>query len=291
MKQLISIGDLIDQSWNKYRNAFPFFLQLSGWLVIIALLNTISILLYPSAGVIAYHTSFTTAEIIGVILYGLNTIIITPLLGLWVFVALAIGAYAVVKKTNLTVVQVIKETNKRFLPTLVVVALVGLTILFAQILTIGPSIIIGTIGYFLKNAWILGVANIILFIGLLISVILTARWTLYYVMAPYASAFDHAKNKQALQKSRNMIEGKFWTVFFRLLMPKIVFILFGILCALLLNTVIHSILIGSTGINLDVQQRIIDLVNSILPTLLMIFLNPLIFLSDVILYQNLSEQE
>lgn len=265
-------------------------MQISGWLVIIALLNTVALLLYPSAGAIAYHTNFTSAEISGIFLYGFSNTILSPLLGFWVFIALAIGAKSVITRSHMTIPQVMHETKKRFLPTVAVAALVGLTLLLAQVITVGPSILIGAVGFWLNNVWVLGIANALLVIGLIISVILTTRWTLYYMLAPYATILDQSKNKQALLKSRKLTEGKFWSVLFRIILPKIVFVLFGILLTVLISTLINSIVIGSTGFNLEVQQRLTNLVTSVLPLLIMIFLNPLIFISDVLLYQNLTEQ-
>lgn len=290
MKPLISIGDLIDQSWSKYRSQLPYFLQLSGWLVVIAILNAIALLLYPNAGAIAYHTNFTFGEVTGVLLYGFTNLLLSPLLGFWIFISLAIGAKSVIRGERMNIANVMQETRQRYLPTLAVAVLVGLTLLLAQIITLGPSILLGVIGYFMRNAWILGAANILLVIGLIASLIITSKWTLYYMMAPYASIFDRLKNKQALQKSRALTQGKFWSVLFRLLLPKIVFILFGLLVAVLINLLLNAVLVGTTGLNLDVQQRITSLLDAALPMLIAIFLNPLIFLSDVLLYQSLSEQ-
>jgi hypothetical protein len=183
-----------------------------------------------------------------------------------------------------------QETKKRYFSTFAVAILVGLTILLAQIITLGPSILLGTIGFLMQNAWILGIANGLLFIGLIVSLILTTRWTLYYMLAPYAAILDRAKNKQALKKSRALTEGKFWSVLARILLPKFVFLLFGVLITMLLSLVINIFLIGSTGLNIDVQLRITELTEAVLPMLILIFLNPLIFLSDVLLYQNLTEQ-
>lgn len=290
MKSLISIGDLIDQSWNKYRANMPFFLQLSGWLVLVALLNAIALLLYPNAGAIAYHTKFTAGEVTGVVLYAFSNLLLSPLLGFWVFISLALGAKSVLSGERTSIASIMQETKKRYLSTFAVAILVGLTILLAQVITLGPSIILGTIGFLMQNAWVLGVANGLLIIGLIASLILTTRWTLYYMLAPYAAILDRAKNKQALKKSRELTEGKFWSVLLRILLPKFVFLLFGILLAMLLSLVLNIFLVGSTGLNLDVQLRIRELIEAVLPVLILIFLNPLIFLSDILLYQNLTEQ-
>lgn len=290
MKPLISIGDLIDQSWNKYRASFPFFLQLSGWLILVAILNAVATLLYPNAGAIAYHTKFTFNEISGVVLYGFTNIILSPLLGFWVFVSLAIGAKSVLDGEQMSIASVMRETKRRYFAALAVAALVGLTLLLAQVITLGPSIILGAVGFWMQNAWILGIANGLLIIGLIASVIITSKWTLYYMMAPYAAILDRAKNKEALKKSRALTQGKFWSVLARIVLPKLVFVLFGVLLTILINLVLNTFIINATGLNLDVQQRISELTTSVLPILLAIFLNPLIFLSDVLLYQSLTEQ-
>lgn len=290
MKQLISVGELIDQSWSKYRSAFPFFMQISGWLVIVALVNTIALLLYPSAGAINTHVSLTSGEVAGVILYGISNVLIAPLLGFWIFVSLVIGTKAVVSHTHISLMQVAQETKKLYFPALAVTALIALTLLLAQIITLGPAIVFGFLGFWLQNAWVLGFSNVLLLIGLVASLILTARWTIYYLMAPFASVLNHDKNKQALLNSRKLTEGKFWSVLIRFLLPKIVFILFGIVVAFLISILLNAVVIGSTGLNVDVQQRINGLATTILPVLVMIFLNPLIFLSDVLLYQSLKEQ-
>ena len=290
MKPLISIGELIDQSWYKYRANLPFFLQLSGWLVLIAILNTIALLLYPNAGAIAYHTKFTFGEVTGVALYGFANLLLSPLLGFWIFVSLAIGAKSVINGERMSLSSVMRETKRRYFPALAVTVLVGLTLLLAQIITFGPSLILGAIGLLSQNAWLLGAANVLLMLGLIASVILTAKWTLYYMMAPYAAILDKAKNKQALQKSRVLTQGKFWAVLIRLILPKIVFLLFAVLVAILLSIILETTLINVTGLDLDVQRRVIELATTVLPILIAIFLNPLIFLSDVLLYQSLTEQ-
>ncbi|OGL70383.1 hypothetical protein A3C09_02490 [Candidatus Uhrbacteria bacterium RIFCSPHIGHO2_02_FULL_47_44] len=290
MKPLISVGELIDQSWDKYRANLPFFLQLSGWLVLVAILNTIALLLYPSVGAIAYHTKFTFGEVTGVALYSFANLLLSPLLGFWVFVSLAIGAKSVIDGKRMSISSVMRETQRRYFPALVVTVLVGLTLLLAQIITFGPALILGAIGLLAQNAWLLGTANILLILGLIASIILTTKWTLYYMMAPYAAILDHIKNKQALQKSRALTQGKFWAVLIRIILPKIVFLLFGILIAIVIQLVLNALIVSSTGFNLDVQQRLIALIVSVLPVLVMIFLNPLFFLSDVLLYQSLTEQ-
>ncbi len=290
MKSLIPIGDLIDQSWNTYRANLPFFLQLSGWLVVVAILNTLALLLYPNAGAIAYHARFTFGEVTGVILYGLSNVILSPLLGFWVFISLTIGAKSVIIGERMSIKNIMVETKRRYVPALAVTILVGLTLLLAQIITLGPSIILGAIGYAMQNAWFLGIANALLIIGLVASLILTSRWTVSYVMAPYAAILDRAKNKQALQQSRSLTQGKFWNVLSRIILPKLVFLLFAFLIVALANLATNAFVINATGLNLDTQQRLQDLILSVLPMFLAIFLNPLIFLSDVILYQNLREQ-
>lgn len=291
MKPLISIGDLIDKSWHAYRSSFVYLLNISGWLVILAILKTLALLYFPSAGTIAYHPSLTFAEITAVIVYGFTNILLAPFLGFWIFISLVIAARSVLKKEYLSPKHIFSETKKRFFNTITVSILVGLTLLLAQVMTIGPSIVFGAIGYILKSVWMIATANILLIVGIIASLVLSSRWTLFYVMAPYATILEGLKNKKALSHSRNAIEGRFWRVLARLVVPKIIFGIFAIFIVFLFSFIANALLTSSVGLNADIYLRIISLIEEITPILIAIFLQPLILLSDVLLFENLHDEQ
>jgi len=291
MKELISINELIDQSWALYKSSFSFFLQVSGWLLPIALLNTIAVLFFPSSGSIATHTIFTTTEISGALLYGATNIIIAPILGFWVFLSLVIAAQSRLNNDPKNIALIMRETKRRFLPTVIVVILVGLTLLLAQIMSFGPALVMGAFGFLLEQTWLLGLANILLILGIFVSLVLTSKWSIAYIMAPYAAALNDQKTLTALRKSESMTKDRFWDVLVRIFIPKFVFLLFGIFLAYSCNILIQSLLTGAAGFNTETYTRLNNLVLVILPVIIAILFDPLIFISDVLLFRSLKNSQ
>jgi hypothetical protein len=182
------------------------------------------------------------------------------------------------------------EAKQQYFPAIIVVILVGLMIALAQVISIGPSVILGLLGSWLHSTPLVLVANLLFVAGLFVSLILTSRWTIFYIMAPYANVIDGVQKKAALTKSASLVRGKFWSVLLRVVLPKFVFLLFGLFAATLISLLVQLIVQGSVGLNLDLAFRINTLVEQILPLLVTIFLNPLILLSDVLLYRNLTSE-
>ena len=285
---LLSIGHLIDRSWEFYRAQFRVYMQVSGWLIVIAILNVVALVLYPTAGAISYHDHLTRTETIGVVLYALTNFILSPLLGFFLFLMLAQTASKLTRGESVDVAAIMRTSKKIYLSTAVVVLLIGLMLLFAQIITLGPSILIGILGAMLPNATLLAVANLLFMAGLFLSAILTTRWAVSYLMAPYANILDGAQKKSALTQSESMIRGKFWAVFFRFLLPKFVFLLFGLFLGTILSILIQVLINGSAGLNLDAALRLTNLTEAVIPILVTILINPLFIVSDVLLYTSLK---
>jgi anaerobic C4-dicarboxylate transporter len=88
MPQLISVGQIIDHSWEQYRSRFSQFVSVSAWLFFPAVLAVVSLALYPSATTLASQQDLNMIETIGVIIWMLNTFLLVPVLGLWIFITL-----------------------------------------------------------------------------------------------------------------------------------------------------------------------------------------------------------
>ena len=88
--------------------------------------------------------------------------------------------------------------------------------------------------------------------------------------------------------ARKLVEGRFWGVLIRLAIPKIVFVLVGVLLMALLQFVYSGVSNAFAGLSLDVQLRIGTVFGSVLSTVVAAFLNPLIVAADLMLYQSLK---
>ncbi len=285
---LISVGELIDQSWNLYCGQFRTLMRLSGWLIIVAILNVIALVLYPTVGALSLHSSLTHSETAGVLLYIFTNFIVSPLLGLGIFIAIVQAADAAISKRPIDFKQIFQGTLNRYGSALIVTVLVACTVILAQIITIGPGILFVILGTWSNNTIILICADFLIMIGAFSSVILTIRWVMHYLLAPYANILDGTQKKAALTQSRELIRGRFWTVCVRVILPKFVFFLFGVFFVAITSLIIQLLISGSTGLNIDTSVRIGSFADSILPLLVAIFINPLMILSDVLLFKNLK---
>ncbi len=288
MKQLLSPGELIDRSWDLYRNQFRSFMNVSGWLILIAILNVIAIILFPNASTAPLSATLTTRETAGIVLFGVSNFILSPLLGFWVFIAVIRTSLRAVANKPVDFKQVMKETQHLFFPTLIITILVSLMIVLAQIITIGPAAIIFGIGSWMHNTILIGLGDILMILAAFVSLILTCRWILFYFMAPYTCTIDGAEKRDALTQSRLLVQGRFWSTLIRIVLPKFVFILFGLGFASIVTFIIRILLNGSTGMTANQLIELNIFTRNILSILIAIFLNPLLILSDVILYKNLK---
>lgn len=288
MKTLLSIGTLIDESWAYYRKNFHGFMNISGWFLITGILNTVALLLYPSSRVLAFHSYLTGYETFAVILCAITSLVLTPLLGFWIYVTLTRATFRSIKNQDFQKKTFFLETKLYFVPAIIVTILVGLMLVWAQIITIGPAIIIGIIGSFVNNTPLVVLANIALVIGLFVSIYLTSKWSVYFYMAPTSNILDGAQKKSALQKSRSLIEGRFWNVLLRVIVPKLVFVAFTMFAFMIISLILKFTISTFVGLNMDLQDRLLSIVNLLIPILSTILIYPLFILSDVLLYQSLK---
>ena len=284
MAKLISVGQLIDESWELYKERFTEFMSISGWLLIAAILEVISLAFYPSATTLAYSASLSFAEKFGVILFALTQYVVTPLLMVFIFV----GLVRLIRGAN--VKKALTESKQLFTATLFISILVFLMIILAQVIGFAPSILLSLLYTVVHISAIITLANILLILAPFVALVLTALWLVYYIFAPFSTAFDKIKGKQALHTSRELVKGKFWSVLIRLAVPKIVFILIGVFAVSVIAYIVQIVIVGSIGLNIDLHLRVTTLTQSIIPILIAILINPLVVTADVLLYQSLKSK-
>jgi len=288
MKTLLSVGDLIDTSWDLFQKQFRTLLPISGWFLVSALLSTIALFLYPSSRVLAFHTTLTQGESFGVILYAVSTLILSPIIGFWIYITLARAGYKLIKNQPIQTTTLLQETKRYIVPVALVVVLVAVMLVWAQIMSVGPAVLLGAIAFWIKNTPLIILANLLLVVGLFVSLYFTTEWTVYYYYSPLASILDGSQKMEALKKSRSLIEGRFWGVLLRIIVPKLVFIgcmaFFIVLISMAVNLMIETF----AGLNADLYDRWTMVANTLLPLISMMLIYPLLIISDVLLYQNLK---
>lgn len=285
---LISIGQLIDQSWDLFRARFQAFMSISGWLLLLALFYTIALSLYPSASTLWFSNELTVSENAGVFLFALTNYLIGPLVGLWVLIGLVRFGRSVLSGRAINPKAAMAEVTSRFLPTLLVSVMVGLLLVLATIIGFGPSVLLAALGALIKSATLVGLANLLLIIGVFVALILSFKWMVEYILAPYATILDNTAGKKALMESRRLIRGRFWEVLLRLVIPKLVFILVAIILMVVISYATSIVISAVGGLNLDLRLRLSTMVEWVVPIVIAALINPLIVMADVLLYRSLK---
>ncbi|MBI4713700.1 hypothetical protein HY771_00725 [Candidatus Uhrbacteria bacterium] len=291
MPKLISIGKIIDESWELYRARFSEFMSVASWLLLLAILYVLSLALYPSASTLWFSNSLTLSENIGVLLFIFTNYVVAPLLGLWVVIALSRLTKGYLQGRNISVKQAHKETKPLFFPTLVVSLMVAFLLVVAILIGFGPTIILTTLGALFNNITLVGIGNILLVPGIFVAFILSFKWMVEYYLSPTVTVLDGLQGKKALIKSRELIQGRFWGVFLRLVVPKLVFIIFGVFIMVIVAYVTEILLNVAGGLSLDLQLRIKTIIESTFPIIIAALINPLIINADILLYRALKGEE
>lgn len=286
---LLSIGHLIDAAWEAYRHRYAEFLSLSGWLVVSTILSVIALTFYPTASKLASAgIDFTSFEIIGVFLYFVTHLIIEPVIGLFVFVAI-IRLTEQSPDRQKAVRESVEEAKKLFLPAAGIAIVFGLLITLIPLIGMGIPFSIGAIGVATENAFLLLLGNILLVLGIMISFVCVIRFFLFYAFALYARVIDGITGKNSFRASQALVKGRFWAVFGRYAVPKIVFILFGIVAIFLVGFVVQMLIGIFSGLNVDLQLRLTSIALTVIPSIVVILIYPLMILSDTVLYHELTK--
>ncbi len=285
MKELITVGQIIDRAWDHYRKHFVELISVSAWLLILAILYIISFAFYPSSIDVYYGTAFSVTENLAIYLAMLSSFFIGPIIGLWIFIALIrlINQEAMGKRTNLK--NLLKTSWKYFLP-LVFVNFLFTILIISPALLIIPGIILSFIGS-TTSAGILGtIGAALLLIGIFAGTIAVIWWSVRYFFIGYAVILDNKRGKAAFTQSRQLVQGRFWPILWRLVVPKIVFLLaFALIQFIILLVLTMSVKLVA-GLNLELADRLLSIVNSVTFIVVTVIINPIILIADYLIYEN-----
>ena len=287
MPKLISIGELIDQSWEQYRARLPEFLTISGWVLITAILYAIALAFYPSASKLSLGADLSGLETFGVLIFTFTSFVVTPILSFWVYMALTKAVNKHLSNHHRTKYRYQSYVKPTFFPTLLTSVMVMLMVLLAIVIGFAPAAVVATIGFLTNVSVVIVFANLLLIAGIFVALFLSIKWVVYYVMAPYLTMLDGTPAKLSLATSRQLIEGRFWLVLFRVLVPKLVFIIFGVFAMSIAAYLVGIFIDFSAGLNIDIQLRIATMTTTIVPIAIAVLINPLIVISDVLLLRSL----
>lgn len=288
MTSLISIGQLLDRSWDQYRERFSTYARVMGWLLVPTAIGILGALLYPPASkAILAGADFSALEWIGILLTALD-VLVAAIFGVWLFISLLHVTERALSGARVDVRGAMREAWGWFWPMVLVSILVSLVAAAAG-LALVPGLLLMAIGLLAKIELVGVLGTLLSFIGIAVSLVLMVRWTVSYSMAQYALVWDNVHGVAALRKSRALITGRFWSFLWRLLAPKIVFLLVALMVQQGLDYVFEQLIIFTSALHPDTLVRLTSIEGLVLTALIGFFINPLFVIADCFLYRSLKD--
>lgn len=286
---LISVGQIIDRSWQHYTKHFVELMSITSWLLVIALLQIVSSWFYPELVLDpAASVHLNGIEVVGVILYALTLFVITPAISIWVFnaVIIAVDRQAQNKKMNFR--EISKEARRLFFPRLLVIVLVALSI-GSSFLLLTPGILTNFLATSTESSALSLLAVLLLFFGTIAMGVAVICLSIRLVFSAYTLLVDGLHGRAALRQSLALTKGRFWSVFWRVILPKIIFF-FGFFAAqVILLFILRTFVLNVAGLNVILATRLYTIGSSVIFVVLTALVNPLIMIADYHLYRSVKE--
>lgn len=288
MPQLISIGQIIDQTWERYKKNFSEFTNLSIWLLVPCLISIVSVTFYPPATTLLAERAMSSPEIVSVIIWVANSFLVAPIIGLWIFLTTVrlLSYQEQGKKINLKTIS--QEAWKLFLPVIFLNIIVSLVLLVVWLL-MAPGLAINWLGVNFDLSIISIIGAVLTFVGLLLAAILDLRWLVHFTFSPFLLITENLHGTKALLRSSELVRGKFFPVLIRLLVPVLVFVFFFFIAELVLGFISEFLITAVAGLNADLMFRLGSISTTLLVCLGSIFLTPVLIIANFFLFDSLKK--
>ncbi len=281
MKSLLSLGALIDTSFEHYKKHLPSILGTTLWLLAAAIPSAIGIALSQDGDALNATTWMS---------FALNALggIIGVLASIHISVAL-IASLREQKQGKITDPRVFLK--KAFSLDLSYVWATILKSVFVAIIPLVPLLISITAFIFAlrsENNILVNVFGVIAFITVLLALGCAVKFSLHYNFVPYATVLDGKRGMESLRTSAALVKGRWWPIFWRVFLPKALYTL--IFVVILAGTLWTTGLIGiAFSQGSFFLAKLFALANFFISTLINAFLIPILLLNDYYVYENLRE--
>ena len=283
--KLIGIGALIDSAWEQYRKQFSTLIKISAWTLLITAINIVVILLYPIDAA-EMTRDLTGGEIFGIILMFVNNIVFAAIVGIWVVNALITAAHKYTEGASVNMKVISKSAWKLFFPVL----WVRILLIVAYVVAAAIPVLLFWLVTMVLAGWL---PTFLMFLLLFISLLLVLpaiALVIYLAFAIFAAVMDGKRGTAALRYSASLLKNRFWPVLARLLVPKLlyfgVFFLAQFLLVIIVGVVMYGIFQDTTAV---AAARIEWIALYVSYAVLFILLNPMLLVTDHIIYNNLKK--
>lgn len=290
MPQLLSVGTIIDRAWSHYTKHFLELMGISSWLLLIAILTIISTWISPDTLLVAgqYRNVLSVMQITGIVIYGLTYLVLAPILSIWISNQLTRAINLELDATNINTKELSRFGWKKFFPRVFVGILTAICVL-APFLILVPGGIISVIAGLTNSVGLSVISTALIFIGVIAATVGCLYVIVRLIFAPYALLLDDHHGRSALKQSAALSRGRFWSVFFRVVIPAVVFYIGMTTIHVLLIYVMKTIVISVAGLNATLAVQLFSIGRSTIFIVLNTLVAPLVITANCLVYRDLTK--
>lgn len=291
MTKLISIGQIIDTTWDVYTKNFKPLMKISLWGFLVGAFVILRLILLPDG------ETETIATIVGgnpeqatIIAFALAvgiSIFAIPITSIWIYMNLVRGADAHLGNKKYTFSDLSRRSWGDFFVYLWVMILKSVASILPVLLIVpGVLLLIGAL--FWDSLIFNSLGFLLTFLGTLAAFVLIVWLSVRLAFAGYAMLLDGKSGVSALKESFGMSDGRFWATLWRILIPKIVFGA-GVVIVEVIVSVLLSLIVGSLhnlGPTFGLYAGLI--VTVALTTGIRVLYPPLFIIADQLIYGSLK---
>ncbi len=293
MPNLISVGQIIDKTWEHYVKHFQTLMKVSLWALVVAALMLVRIFVIPEGETLVLlewiNNGIPALAMFRLVIGSLISLIAIPIIVTWIFMTLVqvIRDQASGKPINVKAIQ--KQSWKKFFPYILVMIVKALIVISPMLLLV-PGIVLTiyneTSG---SGAVLAAIALILLTAGLVFALFFVIKWGVQLSFVGFEMLLAGKNGLKALSGSRTLIKDRFWKTLIRILIPKIVFGIFVVIGEVLIafTSVLISIALFNIGEWFGIYGSFIII--TLLAMTMRILYVPIFIIADYLIYDSLGK--
>lgn len=280
---LISIGQVVDQSIHHYRTRFTELMEIALWLFAGIPFAILGRALKPEV------TDVLSPQLVVSGVLGLIAVALTAFAGAWVLT----GIVALVRAQhagNKIDLRAIRKTAWKRVWHMVALLIAIVALVLGALLLVLPGFILTILPALTSIPSILaGLGVFMLFAGGVASLVILAWLGITLSLAPAALVLGEQSAFGAIGYARKLVEGRWWAVMFRMIIPKLTILVLVFFAQYVLFNVLGLAIASMTSISFTTASVLYDSLKNIMLTGLTTLMVPMYVIADYYVYDSLVD--
>ncbi len=292
---MFSPGKFIDEAWMLYRNNFKYFWKIAAWFFIVSTLQAVLLFLAPTYNelpfVNAVSDSFTTLTIVVAIASLVTTIIVAPIVSIWISIGIIRTCDTAYNRSIPSVRDIVRSSGKWLLGAIGISILTSLILAACLVIPMIPGTVLIVVAGFGSASSTVGVIGAILFlIGLIIGLVYMIKYAVELSFASYQYVLEGQTVIESMKSSMRLVKGNWWPVAITILLIAV----FLSLIAILVDTAVFyggSALVNLLSFNPTLLERSAGILDIIVTWGFYVIFTPLSIVPIYVLYRKTKEKK